>query len=61
VSIFSGGAVLAGCVLALEYAQTGIAGRYPDITLVLLAIVGWSIPMLLLHKNNHSNNGVQLN
>lgn len=40
------GLVLAAAVLALEYAQTCIAGRYPDITAVILAGAGWSIPIL---------------
>ena len=38
-------------VIALEYAQTGIAGRYPDITTIILAVIGWSIPLLLLREN----------
>ena len=35
-------------VFVLEYAQSCVPGRYPDITTVLLAAVGWSIPFL--HK-----------
>jgi hypothetical protein len=45
VAVFWGG-VLACSVLLLEAAQTQIPGRYPDITLVLLAVVGWSLPWL---------------
>lgn len=52
-NIISFGVFLAGCVLALEYAQTGIPGRYPDITPVLLSVVGWSVPFLFRNKNNN--------
>lgn len=35
-------------VFALEYAQTTILGRYPDITSVILAVTGWTIPWLFM-------------
>lgn len=44
--LFPAGVILATAVLSLEYAQTAIVGRYPDITTVVLAIAGWAIPLL---------------
>ncbi|MDD2900214.1 MAG: VanZ family protein [Desulfuromonadaceae bacterium] len=55
IPAFFYGSLLAGCVFALEYAQTGITGRYPDITPVVLAGFGWSIPMLVVHKHGNTN------
>lgn len=45
------GAVLAVAVLALEYTQTYIPGRYPDSTAVILACAGWSIPFLATRES----------
>jgi VanZ family protein len=42
--------ILATAVFSLEYAQTSIIGRYPDITTVILAITGWSIPLLAFRE-----------
>ena len=44
--VFPIGLSLAIVVLALEYAQCFIVGRSPDITTVMLAVVGWSMPWL---------------
>jgi len=47
-------AFLVGCgslavfVFLLEIAQKQIPGRYPESTIVLLAVVGWSLPWLFL-------------
>lgn len=46
------GAALAVAVFALEYAQTSILGRYPDITSVILAITGWIIPWLMIGRHD---------
>lgn len=48
IPAFTLGLFLAVAVLALEYAQTFIVGRYPDITTVILAVAGWSIPFIVL-------------
>ena len=45
------GLFLAVGVFALEYNQTFIIGRYPDITTVILAVVGWSIPLLVFRES----------
>jgi VanZ family protein len=45
MAVFWGGG-LACIVFFLEDAQKQIPGRYPDITIVLLAVVGWSLPWL---------------
>jgi VanZ family protein len=45
------GMILATAVLALEYAQTAVVGRYPDITTVVLAVAGWSLPFLAFGRN----------
>jgi glycopeptide antibiotics resistance protein len=37
-------AIIAVMVFSLEYAQTGIVGRYPDITPVILACLGYQLP-----------------
>lgn len=42
------GLFLAVVVFSLEYVQTFIIGRYPDITTVILAVAGWSIPLIVL-------------
>lgn len=42
------GAVSGAAVFALEYTQTTILGRYPDITTVILAVTGWTIPWLFM-------------
>lgn len=51
------GAILAGLplfilVFVLEWIQLGIPGRYPDITAVLLAVIGWTVPILLIDVRN---------
>lgn len=50
--LFTTGLLLLSGVMALEYAQSGIAGRYPDITTVILAVVGWSIPLLVFRERS---------
>ncbi len=40
------GSILLALVFALEWVQQGIAGRYGDITTVILAAAGWSFPWL---------------
>lgn len=47
-----GGGSLAVLVFLLEIAQMQIPGRYPDSTIVLLAVVGWSLPWLFLADGN---------
>jgi len=44
------GTFLAIGVIVLEYAQSFIAGRYPDITSVILAVFGWYIPLIIFIK-----------
>ena len=51
INVFLCGLVLAGGVFVLEYSQSFIAGRYPDITPVILAVVGWSIPLLVYRES----------
>lgn len=51
IHALSSGLFVASAVFALEYAQTFIAGRYPDITTVILAVVGWSIPLLVFRES----------
>jgi len=46
------GVALAVAVFALEYAQTSILGRYPDITSVILAVTGWIIPWLMIGRHD---------
>ncbi len=46
-------AILAGLplfilVFVMEWVQQGIPGRYPDITAVLLAVIGWTTPRLFI-------------
>lgn len=41
-----GGAALFSLALALEFQQQTIAGRSPDITDALLALIGWMLPWL---------------
>jgi len=53
IKTFSVGVYLSIVVFSLEYAQCFIAGRYPDITTVMLAVVGWSMPWLVL-KEKHA-------
>jgi len=46
-SIIAGGAVfVAAAASALEWAQSAIPGRFPDLTDVVLATVGWTLPWL---------------
>lgn len=46
--VAAGGALLVcGFAVTLEWAQTHIPGRYPDITDVILAVLGWWLPWLL--------------
>jgi VanZ family protein len=42
------GIVMLGLVFALEWAQTGIEGRYGDVTTVLLAAAGWFVPWIYI-------------
>ena len=42
------GLLLAVSVFALEWAQQQIPGRYPDVTSVLLAVIGWTVPWLFV-------------
>jgi hypothetical protein len=51
VNAFSVGVFLAIGVFALEYAQSFIDGRYPDITAVILAGVGWWIPLRIYKES----------
>lgn len=44
---FGGGIVLALFAFALEWMQQSIPGRFADITDVLIATLGWSLPWLL--------------
>lgn len=53
IHAFPSGLFLASAVFALEYTQTFIAGRYPDITIVILAVVGWSIPLLVFRESKN--------
>ena len=50
IKAFPIGVFLAIGVFALEYAQCFIVGRYSDITTVMLAVVGWSMPWLVLRE-----------
>lgn len=43
-------AIIAIMVFTLEYAQTGIVGRYPDITSVILACIGYQLPWFAYRK-----------
>jgi VanZ family protein len=43
---FLGGIFVVSAAAALEWTQQFIPGRYPDITQVLLAAVGWSLPWI---------------
>lgn len=47
IHALSSGVFLALGVFFLEYAQSFVAGRYPDITTVILAVVGWAIPLMI--------------
>jgi VanZ family protein len=38
-------------VFTLEYCQSFIVGRYPDITTVILATIGWSAPWLIMRES----------
>jgi hypothetical protein len=51
ISVISSGVCVAVAVFALEYGQSFVAGRYADITTVILAVVGWSIPLLFVREN----------
>lgn len=48
--VFPIGVNLIIVVFFLEYAQCFIVGRYPDITTVMLAVVGWSMPFLVFRE-----------
>jgi VanZ family protein len=50
IKAFPIGVYLSIVVFSLEYAQCFIAGRYPDITTVMLAVVGWSMPWLVFRE-----------
>jgi VanZ family protein len=39
-------------VFALEWIQQGIPGRFPDITAVMLAVIGWVAPWLYVDVRN---------
>jgi VanZ family protein len=58
MAVFWGGG-LACIVLLLEVAQKQIPGRYPDITIVLLAVVGWSLPWLFPAKGMSGETGIE--
>ncbi|MEK7323567.1 MAG: VanZ family protein, partial [Pseudomonadota bacterium] len=45
--IWIGGVLVFGYTLGLEWLQTYIPGRYPDLTDVCLAVLGWTLPWLL--------------
>lgn len=45
---FLGGIFMVSVAAALEWMQQFIPGRYPDITQVLLATVGWSLPWIVV-------------
>ncbi len=50
-------AILAGfpliiLVFAMEWIQQGIPGRFPDITAVILAVIGWVAPWLYIDVQN---------
>lgn len=42
-----GGVIVASLAFGIEWMQQSIPGRYPDITDVVLAVLGWTIPWLL--------------
>jgi glycopeptide antibiotics resistance protein len=44
------GLLLAIGVFILEYSQTSITGRFPDITVVLLAVIGWLLPLMYFRE-----------
>ena len=44
------GIFFAVVVFFLEYAQSFIIGRYPDVTPVILAVTGWSIPLIFYNQ-----------
>jgi VanZ family protein len=52
IHAFSSSMFLVVGVVALEYYQKFIPGRYPDITTVMLAVVGWGIPFLVYRESN---------
>jgi VanZ family protein len=53
IKIFPIGVYLSIVVFSLEYAQCFIIGRYPDITTVMLAVVGWSMPLLVFRERRN--------
>ena len=47
-----GGAALVLILIALEIAQQGVPGHRPDITNVLLALIGWAAPWWWSNRHN---------
>ena len=45
--LWSGGALLIG-VFALEWMQQSVPGRYGDVTVLILAAIGWTVPWLFV-------------
>lgn len=43
----AGGLIAAGAVFALEWHQQFLPGRYPDITSVVVVLVGWAMPWIV--------------
>jgi hypothetical protein len=41
----------------LEWIQQAIPGRTPDITDVLIAITGWTLPLLFINFKSHEIQG----
>lgn len=48
------GIFFAVAVFVLEYTQSFIIGRYPDITPAILAVTGWSIPLIFYNQKLQS-------
>jgi hypothetical protein len=51
IKIFPIGVFLSIVVCSLEYAKCFTVGRYPDITTVMLAVVGWLMPWLIYREH----------
>ena len=50
----AGGLLLMAMAMGIEWMQQSIPGRYPDITDVLLAGLGWTIPWLITDTSRHT-------
>ncbi|MDD2335119.1 MAG: hypothetical protein PHD01_00910 [Geobacteraceae bacterium] len=59
LAYFVGGGSQAALVFLLEIAQKQIPGRYPDSTIVLLAVVGWALPWLFLADSMGGKVGIE--